>query len=40
MVGETNNHVYGRTVNPYCKELTPGGSSGGEVSLSIRVPPL
>jgi len=33
MVGETNNHVYGRTVNPYNNQLTCGGSSGGEGAL-------
>ncbi|KAF5386540.1 hypothetical protein D9757_005888 [Collybiopsis confluens] len=31
MWGETHNHVFGRTVNPYNRYLTAGGSSGGEV---------
>ncbi|TBU34381.1 amidase [Dichomitus squalens] len=30
---ETNNNIYGRTVNPYNRSLTPGGSSGGESAL-------
>jgi Asp-tRNA(Asn)/Glu-tRNA(Gln) amidotransferase A subunit family amidase len=30
---ETNNNIYGRTVNPYNRGLTPGGSSGGEGAL-------
>jgi amidase len=30
---ETNSNVYGRTVNPYNRELTSGGSSGGESAL-------
>lgn len=30
---ETNSNVYGRTVNPYNRNLTPGGSSGGESAL-------
>ena len=30
---ETNSNVYGRTVNPYNRNLTPGGSSGGEAAL-------
>ncbi len=29
---ETDNPVYGRTVNPYDPERTPGGSSGGEAA--------
>ncbi|KAJ3728072.1 general amidase [Lentinula guzmanii] len=33
MWGETYNHVFGRTVNPYNRYLTPGGSSGGEGAL-------
>ncbi|PPQ76253.1 hypothetical protein CVT26_008288 [Gymnopilus dilepis] len=33
MWGETYNHVYGRTLNPYNRSLTPGGSSGGEGAL-------
>jgi amidase len=31
--GETFNHVFGRTTNPYNRYLTPGGSSGGEGAL-------
>ena len=30
---ETVSNVYGRTVNPYNRNLTPGGSSGGESAL-------
>jgi len=30
---ETESNVYGRTVNPYNRELTSGGSSGGESAL-------
>lgn len=30
---ETVNNIYGRTVNPYNRDLTPGGSSGGEGAL-------
>lgn len=30
---ETNSNVYGCTVNPYNRKLTPGGSSGGESAL-------
>ncbi|KAF8445614.1 amidase signature domain-containing protein [Boletus edulis BED1] len=30
---ETNNNIYGRTVNPYNRKLTSGGSSGGEGAL-------
>jgi amidase len=33
MKGETDNHVYGVTVNPVNRTLTPGGSSGGEGAL-------
>ncbi|KAI0825163.1 general amidase [Trametes gibbosa] len=33
MWGETHNNVFGRTLNPYNRQLTPGGSSGGEASL-------
>jgi amidase len=31
--GETFNHIFGRTTNPYNRKLTPGGSSGGEGAL-------
>lgn len=30
---ETESNLFGRTVNPYNKELSPGGSSGGEAAL-------
>lgn len=30
---ETNNNVFGRTVNPFNRNLSPGGSSGGEGAL-------
>ncbi|KAL8730858.1 MAG: hypothetical protein Q9166_003785 [cf. Caloplaca sp. 2 TL-2023] len=30
---ETSNNLYGITVNPFNRELTPGGSSGGEGAL-------
>lgn len=30
---ETHNHIYGRTVNPFNRSFTPGGSSGGEGAL-------
>ena len=30
---ETNNNVFGRTLNPFNRNLTPGGSSGGESAL-------
>ncbi|KAI0669931.1 general amidase [Trametes maxima] len=33
MWGETYNNVFGRTLNPYNRRLTPGGSSGGESAL-------
>ncbi|KAI5120833.1 hypothetical protein M0805_007020 [Coniferiporia weirii] len=30
---ETNNNIFGRTCNPFNRDLTPGGSSGGESAL-------
>lgn len=33
MVGETVNNIFGRTVNPYNRNLSCGGSSGGEGAL-------
>ncbi|KAJ4137882.1 hypothetical protein NW754_001527 [Fusarium falciforme] len=30
---ETESNVYGRTVNPFNRGLTPGGSTGGEAAL-------
>ncbi|KAF2455595.1 fatty-acid amide hydrolase [Lineolata rhizophorae] len=33
MIAETVNNVFGRTVNPYNRSLTSGGSSGGESAL-------
>jgi amidase len=30
---ETTSSIYGRTVNPYNRNLTPGGSTGGESAL-------
>lgn len=30
---ETTSNIYGRTVNPYNRNLTPGGSTGGESAL-------
>ncbi|CAH0003684.1 unnamed protein product [Clonostachys byssicola] len=30
---ETESNIYGRTVNPYNRDVTPGGSSGGESAL-------
>ena len=39
--GETYNNVFGRTTNPYNRNLTPGGSSGGEGALlAMRGSPL
>lgn len=32
---ESDNHVYGRTNNPYDTRRTPGGSSGGEVFTHV-----
>ncbi|KAF8904721.1 amidase signature domain-containing protein [Gymnopilus junonius] len=33
MWAETFNHIFGRTLNPYNRSLTSGGSSGGEGAL-------
>ncbi|PRQ71419.1 Amidase signature domain-containing protein [Rhodotorula toruloides] len=33
MIGDTNNHLFGRTHNPHNRKLSPGGSSGGEGAL-------
>ncbi|GAM85567.1 hypothetical protein ANO11243_035740 [Dothideomycetidae sp. 11243] len=33
MIAETVNNVFGRTLNPLNRQLTPGGSSGGESAL-------
>ena len=39
--GETYNHVFGRTTNPFNRYMTPGGSSGGEGALvAMRGSPL
>ncbi|TCD71441.1 hypothetical protein EIP91_010147 [Steccherinum ochraceum] len=41
MWGETYNHVFGRTTNPYNRYMTPGGSSGGEGALlALKGSPL
>ena len=41
MMGETVNHLFGRTLNPYNRSLTSGGSSGGESALlAFRGSPL
>ncbi|KAI0639369.1 general amidase [Trametes polyzona] len=41
MWGETYNNVFGRTLNPYNRIFTPGGSSGGESALiAMRGSPL
>ena len=38
---ETRNNVFGRTTNPYNRNLAPGGSSGGEGALlAMRGSPL
>ncbi|KPV74611.1 uncharacterized protein RHOBADRAFT_36508 [Rhodotorula graminis WP1] len=33
MIGDTFNHLFGRTHNPINRKLSPGGSSGGEGAL-------
>lgn len=33
MMGESVNHLFGRSLNPWNRSLTPGGSSGGEAAL-------
>lgn len=33
MIAESVNNTFGRTVNPRCRQLTSGGSSGGESAL-------
>ncbi|OAA66505.1 fatty-acid amide hydrolase [Niveomyces insectorum RCEF 264] len=33
MIAETVNNVFGRTLNPLHRDVTPGGSSGGESAL-------
>lgn len=35
MIAETINNVFGRTLNPLNRKLTPGGSSGGESALIV-----
>ncbi|TCD60219.1 hypothetical protein EIP91_010541 [Steccherinum ochraceum] len=41
MWGETNNLIFGRTLNPHNRSLTSGGSSGGEGALlAMRGSPL
>ncbi|KAJ7337565.1 general amidase [Mycena albidolilacea] len=41
MWGETFNHIFGRTTNPYNRSLTSGGSSGGEGALiALKGSPL
>lgn len=39
--GDSHNHVFGRTLNPFNTSLTAGGSSGGEGALvAFRGSPL
>lgn len=41
MSGETINNLYGRTVMPHNRDLSSGGSSGGEGALiAMRGSPL
>lgn len=41
MMAETNNNVWGETINPLHKRLSPGGSSGGESALiAFKASPL
>ena len=41
MIGETINNIFGRTVNPYNRLLSCGGSSGGEGALiALRGSPV
>ncbi|EQL34858.1 amidase [Blastomyces gilchristii SLH14081] len=41
MMAETTNRIWGETRNPVHKELTPGGSSGGEGALvAMKASPL
>lgn len=41
MTGDSHNHVFGRTLNPWNSSLTAGGSSGGEGALvAFRGSPL
>ncbi|KAJ3563715.1 hypothetical protein NP233_g8763 [Leucocoprinus birnbaumii] len=41
MWGESYNHIFGRTLNPFNRNLTAGGSSGGEGALvAMRGSPL
>jgi len=32
-IGDTFNHLFGATLNPINRKLSPGGSSGGEGAL-------
>ena len=39
--GESHNHVFGRTLNPWNTTLSPGGSTGGEGALiAMRGSPI